>query len=138
MTRFALSAIVFASFVALGACKSGSAELAITASGSPLTDQGADALFTVAIVDAPEEGWEGSSVKVRVTPPDAPAIDASCTVEDVNANQKVDAGDRLVCVEGASNQLGAALAGKEMSVEVLATKEGKEETIGEGVWTAPK
>jgi hypothetical protein len=119
-------------------CSGNDGEIELEAVQTPLTENGGDHLFTIAIVKAREGGYAPDTVKVKVTPDGKDAIEVACVVTDVNANQTLDAGDKLACSESAKNDLGAALAGQEVDVELFATVDGSEERVGDATWTPAK
>jgi hypothetical protein len=120
------------------ACSGNDGEIKVDAVQTPLTDQGKDTLFTVEIVKARDGGYATDAFKVKVTPDGKAAIEVSCTLTDANANKTLDVGDKLTCIEGAENNLGIDLAGKEVKVELFATIDGDEERVGDATWTASK
>lgn len=117
-------------------CAGNDGAIELDAAGSALTDQGNDALFTLEVVEAPEEGFALEGVKVRVTPEGKNAIDVTRTIDDRDANAKLSKGDRLSCQEPAQNALGKDLAGKEMEVELFARADGTEERVEDATYDA--
>lgn len=137
MKRFSLIPVLaIALFTA--ACSGNDGEIKLESATSPLTGNGSDALFTVEVVDARDDGYAPDAFRVRVTPDGKDVIDVVCTFSDLNANKRLDKGDKLACVEGAENKLGVEIAGKEAKVELFATIDGSEERIGEVTWTPAK
>lgn len=138
MTRFAYLPVLAVCLFA-AACSGNDGEIKVDAATTPLTDKGADALFTIELVDARSDGYAQDKIRVHVTPPAGKAeADVVCTFQDVNTNQKLDKGDKLSCVEGPENKLDSTIAGQESKVELFATIDGKEERVGDSTWTPPK
>lgn len=138
--KLSLTASVVAVALALSAaaCSGNDGEIKLDAAATPLTDKGADALFTLEIVKARDGGYASDTIKVKVTPDGKDAIEVACTVTDVNANKVLDSGDKVSCAEGADNKLGLDVAGKEAKVELFATIDGSEERVGDATWTPAK
>ncbi len=138
--KLPLTASVIAVALALSAaaCSGNDGEIKLDAAAAPLTDKGADVLFTLEIVKARDGGYASDTIKVKVTPSGKDAIEVACTVTDVNANKVLDAGDKVSCAEGADNKLGTEIAGKEVDVELFATIDGSEERVGDATWTPAK
>ena len=138
MTRFSYLPVLGICLFA-AACSGNDGEIKVDAAPTPLTEKGADALFTIELVDARSDGYAPDQIRVHVTPPDGRAeADVTCTVQDLNTNQKLDKGDKLACVEGAENKLDATIDGKESTVELFAMIDGKEQRVGSSTWTPPK
>ena len=137
MKLFPLAPVVAIALLA-AACSGNDGEIKIESVKTPLTDQGKDTLFTVEIVKARDGGYAPDAFKVKVTPDGKDAVEVTCALSDVNANKLLDVGDKLSCVEGAENKLGADIAGKGAHVELFATIDGSEERIGDATWTPPK
>jgi len=117
-------------------CSGSDGEITVEAAKTPLTDNGSDDAFTVTVKDAPEEGYAIDKITVKAKAEDKDAVDMTCTPNDANTNQKLDKGETVACKEGATNALGADLAGKEITVEVHAQVEGEDTLVGEATWTA--
>jgi len=132
------SAIAIALAVFTVACSGNDGEIKLDAAAAPLTDKGGDALFTLEIVKARDGGYAPDTIKVKVTPNGKDAIAVSCSPTDVNANKRLDVGDKVVCVEPADNALGVDIAGKQAGVELFATIDGSEARIGDATWTPAK
>lgn len=122
----------------VGGCSGNDGKIEVESAGAALTDKGGDSLFTIKLVEAREGGYELEGLRVKVKPDGKDAIDALCTVNDVNANKKLDKGDTMSCAEPAANALGPDVAGKEADVELFAKIDGSEERVGDASWTAPK
>lgn len=134
-----LSLFTFGLCLFAAACSGDDGAIKVDAVQSPLTDKGGDALFTVELVSARTDGYAMNAYRVHVTPPDTTkAADVTCTVQDVNTNQKLDQGDKLSCIEGVANTFDTAIAGQDSAVEMFATIDGKEQRVGSATWTAPK
>lgn len=131
-------AIALALSLSAAACSGNDGEIKLDAAAAPLTDKGADALFTIEIVKARDGGYASDTIKVKVTPDGKEAIVVLCSVTDVNASKTLDAGDKVVCIEPADNKLGVDAAGKAADVELFATIDGSEERIGDATWTPAK
>ena len=132
------SALAIALALSAAACSGNDGEIKLDAAAAPLTDKGADALFTIEIVKARDGGYASDTIKVKVTPDGKEAIVVLCSVTDVNASKTLDAGDKVVCIEPADNKLGVDAAGKAADVELFATIDGSEERIGDATWTPAK
>lgn len=134
----AVALVVVAPIFGAG-CSGNDGEIEVDAAGTALTAEGNDALFTLRLVGARDGGYALAALKVKVTPADKDAIDVSCTPNDTNGDGKLGEGESLVCREGATNILDPSIAGTEaIKVEMFATIDGKEETIGDAEWTPAK
>lgn len=129
---------LLASFALLAGCSSGDGEITVEAAKTPLTESPNDALFTMKVVETPDEGYALDGITVKATREGKDAVTISCTTADANTNQKLDTGDTLTCTEGATNVLGADAAGTEIDVELYAKVDGKDTLVGEATWTAAK
>ncbi len=133
---------LFASTLVLGAlaagCSSSDGEISVTPATTPLTANGGDALFTVKVVEAAEEGYALEGLVVKITPEGKSEIKPVCTPNDVNGNKKLDKDESVTCVESSTNELDADLAGKEIKVELFAKVDDEEKRIGESSWTVAK
>lgn len=137
MNRFAfLPVLAVALFAA--ACSGNDGEIKVDAASTPLTDKGADTLFTIEVVSARADGYAMDKLRVAVTPDGKDALDVTCVVQDIDKNQKLDKGDKLTCSEGPENKLDATLIGAAATVELFATIDGKEQRVGDASWTPPK
>ena len=128
--------LALASLTGVVGCSGNDGKIEVEAASSALTDQGNDALFTIKLVEAREDGYAIDAFKVKATPKDKGAIDVTCKVNDLNSNTKLDKGDTLTCTEPADNRLGKDLAGKEIEVELFAPVDGEEERVGDATYTA--
>lgn len=136
--KLSLTASALAIALLAAACSGNDGEIKLEAVQTPLTEKGADTLFTLEIVKARDGGYASETIKVRVTPDGKDAVDVSCVVTDVNGNKTLDVGDKLACTEPAENKLGAEIAGKAVRVELFATIDGSEERVGDATWTPAK
>lgn len=134
MTKLFISLFALSAAVLVG-CSSGEGEITVDGSKAPLTDNPNDDAVTVTVKDAPDTGYALDKISVKAKAPDKEAIDLSCTTNDVNANKLLDKGDTIACKEGAANDLGADLAGKDVSIELHAQVDGEDELVGEATWT---
>jgi hypothetical protein len=137
MNRFAFLPVLAVSLVAV-ACSGNDGEIKVDAASAPLTEKGADQLFTIEVVGARDDGYALEKLRIAVTPEGKTAVDVTCAVQDLDKNQKLGKGDKLTCIEGTENAFDATIAGKEAVVELFATIDGKEERVGDATWTAPK
>lgn len=137
MKRFT-SILVLAIALSTAACSGNDGEIKLESATGPLTDKGGDATFTIDVVESREEGYAPDAFRVRVTPEGQEILDVSCAFDDVNANKRLDKGDKLTCSEGPENKLDAQIAGKEAKVELFAKIDGSEERIGDATWTPAK
>jgi hypothetical protein len=129
ISLFAVSAAL------LAGCSSGDGEITVDGAKTPLTDNPNDDAVTVTVKDAPDTGYALDKVTVKAKAPDKEAIDLSCTTNDLNANKLLDKGDTIACKEGAANDLGADLAGKDIDIELHAQVDGEDKLVGEATWT---
>lgn len=137
MNKIFCSAIL-ASFALLAGCSSGDGEITVEGAKTPLTESPNDALFTVKVDDAPEEGYALDGITVKALRDGKDAVNVACSTADANTNQKLDKGDTLSCTEGATNILGADAAGTEIEVELYAKVDGEDTLVGKGTWTPTK
>ncbi|MBX3232218.1 MAG: hypothetical protein KIT84_19110 [Labilithrix sp.] len=137
MTKTVFFALL-ASFALVTGCSAGDGEITVEAATTPPTDNPNDALFTVKVDDAPEEGYALDGLTVKALRDGKDALTVSCTTTDANSNAKLDKGDSLVCTEGATNVLGADAAGTEIEVELYAKVDDEEKLVGAATWTAAK
>lgn len=119
-------------------CSSGDGEITVDPPKTPLTDSANDPAVTVTVKEAPTDGYALDKLTVKAIPDGKDAIDLACTANDVNNDQKLDTGDTLACTEGATNVLGADLAGQEIEIELHATVDGEDTLVGKATWTAAK
>ena len=117
------------------ACSGNDGEIKLESATAPLTSSGNDVVFTIDVVESRDEGYDPEAFRVRVTPEGKDTLDVACAFNDVNANKRLDKGDKLTCSEGPENELDAQIAGKEAKVELFATIDGSEERIGDATWT---
>jgi hypothetical protein len=131
-----LAFATLAALATLTACSGSDGGIEVDAAQTPLTTAGTDALFTIRLVDARSDGYALAGLVVKATPEDKDAlVIAGCQPNDANNNGKLEKGETVVCTEGGTNILDAALSGKEVEVELFATIEGEEEKIGDATWT---
>jgi len=129
-----LIALALASFAALTGCSGNDGKISVASSDAALTDSPADKLFTVKL----EEGntYDIKTLVVKVTPSGKDAIEVTITANDTNNNGVLEAGETVDCIEGATNDFGKDLSGKDVKVELFATIDGKsDERVGDATWT---
>lgn len=132
-----LSSFAF-SLALITGCSSGDGEITVEGAKTPLTESPNDALFTVKVEEAPEEGYALDGITVKTLRDGKDAVNVSCSTADANTNQKLDKGDTLTCTEGATNILGTDAAGTEIEVELYAKVDGSDTLVGKGTWTPTK
>lgn len=130
--------VSFVAAVVVAGCSGNDGKIEVESAGATLTDKGGDSLFTIKLVEARDEGYALDGLRVKVKPDGKDAVDVTCTVNDLNTNNKLDKGDTMSCAEPATNAFGADVAGKEAEVELYAKIDGSEERVGDATWTAPK
>jgi hypothetical protein len=132
----------FAALLALSSsmmgCSGNDGAIAVDPATTPLTTQANDALFTVRVTEARDDGYALTGIVVKAIPEGKDAITLSCATTDKNTNSKLDKDDSLVCNEGATNVFDATFAGNEIPVELYAQVDGKETRIGDAKWTVAK
>lgn len=129
---FALGLLAVA-FVA--GCSGNDGAISLDTSTGALTDKPNDYLFTIKVDDARSDGYALDKLTVKATISGKDAVTLVCPAKDANANQKLDKGDTLACSEGATNVFDASIVGKDATVELYATIDGKDERVGDATWT---
>lgn len=130
--------IAFAAAAQVLACSGSDGEIQVTASKSPLTANPNDALFDIDVKDASGDGYDLTGITVKAKPDGKDAFDVSCTPKDTNGNKKLDKGESLTCVEGATNVLGPDLGGTDVEIELHAKVDGDDTLVGKATWTPAK
>lgn len=131
---FTLSAAVLVASTA--ACSGNDGKISVEPADSALTDEGNDTLFTVKVDEAGQsEGYALDGLKVKATPDDKDAIDVVCTTNDANGDGKLGKDETLSCKEGASNDFGKELSGKDVKIELFAKIDGDDQRVGDATWT---
>lgn len=118
------------------ACSGNDGKISVEPADGTLTDQGNDALFTVKLDESGQsDGYALDGLKVKATPDGKSAIDVVCTTNDANGDGKLGKDETLSCKEGASNDFGKDLSGKEVKVELYAKIDGDDQRVGDATWT---
>jgi hypothetical protein len=120
----------------IAGCSGEDGEIAIEAAPSPLTTGTTDALFTIKVVSARAYPLDGLVVKA-VVDGNAP-LTLTCVTADVDADEKLGKNDSLTCAETGTNQFDAAVAGKEVDIELYARVDGEELKVGSAPWVPAK
>jgi hypothetical protein len=131
-----LFVVALTALAALAGCSGNDGKISVAASDSALTDNGADKLFTVKLEDDNKHPYDIKTLVVKATPDGKDAITVGITVHDTNGNGLLDKDETIDCVEGAANDFGKDLSGKDVKVELFATIDGKsDERVGDATWT---
>jgi hypothetical protein len=125
--------LAFALTLLVVACAGDDVAVTLEPGTTALTDKGGDSLFSLKIGETGKDlALDNLKVKAKLDGKDA--IELTATVNDANANSKLDQGDTITCTEPAANTFDGTSAGKEVSVELFHA----DERLAETTWTVVK
>jgi hypothetical protein len=109
-------------------------ELAIVASGDPLTNGPWDDLFDLTLLASPQS-FVMTEVDVSVTSVESMPMMARCSLTDGNGNGLFDVGESVSCTERSVNTIGKAAVGQPLSVSLVEFQDGVLRRLANVSWT---